>query len=63
MEIPLAGAAEGGLTMSDSEKIKLISRMISDFWEFNEKEHMENGAVAMVTAIYTVVEMEASDGN
>ena len=49
--------------MSDSEKIKLISRMISDFWEFNEKEHMENGAVAMVTAIYTVVEKEAPDGN
>lgn len=31
--------------MSDSEKIKLISQMISDFWEFNEAEDMRNGVV------------------
>ena len=44
--------------MTDTEKVKLISQMISDFWDFNEKEHMENGAVAMVTAIYSVAEFE-----
>ena len=44
--------------MSDTDKVRLISQMISDFWEFNEAEDMRNGAVAMVTAIYPVVEME-----
>ena len=44
--------------MTDSEKIKLISRMITDFWEFNSEEDVHNGAVAMVTAINSVVEFE-----
>lgn len=42
--------------MTDTEKIKLISRIITDFWEFNEKEDMRNGAVAIVTAICSVVD-------
>lgn len=49
--------------MTDREKLNLISMMIADFWEFNEKEHMEKGAVAMVTAINSVVEFgERADG-
>lgn len=44
--------------MTDSEKLKLISRLITDFWEFNEKEQMEKGAVAMVTAICSIVDFE-----
>lgn len=46
------------MRMTDTEKVKLINRMIADFWEFNETEDMRNGAVAMVTAICTVVEFE-----
>lgn len=42
--------------MTDCEKIKLISRMITDFWEFNSEEDMHNGAVALVTAICSVVD-------
>ena len=44
--------------MTDTEKIELIGKMISDFWEFNSEEDMRAGAVAMVTAINTVVEFE-----
>ena len=52
------GAAEGDLKMTDTEKISLISKMIVDFREYNETEDMRSGAVAMVTAINSVVEFE-----
>ena len=42
--------------MTDREKLELIAVLIADFWEFNEKDQMENGAVAMITAINTIVE-------
>lgn len=42
--------------MTDSEKVKLIDKLIADFWEYNSEEDMRNGAVAMVTAILSVVE-------
>lgn len=41
--------------MTDREKLELIAVLIADFWEFNEKEHMEKGAMAMITAINTIV--------
>lgn len=44
--------------MKDAEKVKLISKLIADFWEFNETEDMRNGAVAIVTAISTIVDFE-----
>ena len=44
--------------MTDTEKVNLISKMIADFWEFNETEDMRNGAVSMVTAINAVVDFE-----
>lgn len=49
--------------MTDSEKVKLIDKLIADFWEYNSEEDMRNGAVAMVTAILSVVEFGVeSDG-
>lgn len=42
--------------MSDTEKLKLINKMIADFWEYNDTEDMRNGAVALVTAINTIAE-------
>ena len=42
--------------MTDTEKVKLISRIISDFWEFNDQEEAKNNAAAMVTAIGSVVD-------
>lgn len=47
--------------MTDPQKINLISKMIADFWEFNEPEDMRASAVAMVTAINSVVEFEEDD--
>lgn len=44
--------------MTDSDKLKLIKKMIDDFWGFNEAEDMRNGAVAIVTAISTIVDFE-----
>ena len=42
--------------MTNTEKVKLISKMIGDFRELNSEEDMHNGAVAMVNAIFSVVE-------
>lgn len=42
--------------MTDTEKITLISKIIADFWEYNSDENMKNGAVAIITAINSVVE-------
>ena len=47
--------------MTDTQKINLIGKMIADFWEFNEPEEMKAGAVAMVTAICSVVDFEEVD--
>ena len=44
--------------MTDTEKVNLISKMIADFWEYNDTEDVRNGSVAMVTAIGTVVDFE-----
>ena len=44
--------------MSDSEKVLLISQMISDFWEFSEPAQIEKNALGVVNAIYTVVEFD-----
>ncbi len=46
--------------MTDTQKINLIS-MIADFWEYNEPEDMKAGAVAMVTAICSVVDFKEVD--
>ena len=46
--------------MSDTEKINLIQKMISDFWECNSNEQIEKSAFAIVTAIYTAVGFEGS---
>lgn len=42
--------------MTDTEKVQLISRIIADFWEYNEPEDMRNGAAVIVTAISSVVD-------
>lgn len=47
------------MTLSDSEKISLISQIISDFWEFSEPEQIEKSALGVVNAIYSVVEFDA----
>lgn len=44
--------------MTDTEKLNLISKMIADFWEYNEPEEARAGAMAIVTAINSVVEYE-----
>lgn len=41
--------------MTNEEKINLISKMIGDFWEYNEQEEQKVGATVMVTAIHSVV--------
>lgn len=42
--------------MTDTEKVALIGKIIADFWEYNDDEDMHGGAVAIVTAINSVVE-------
>jgi len=48
--------------MSDSEKIKPIGRMITDFWICNDANDVQDGAVALLNAIGTVVDFEVCDG-
>lgn len=53
----------GGLTMSDTEKITLIRKMISQFWEYHNQETITKSAEVLVTAINSVIEYkEAGDG-
>ena len=52
-----AGTAKGGI-MTDTEKIKLIGKMINDFWEFHTNELITAGAETFITSIYSVVELE-----
>ena len=47
--------------MNDSEKLKLIESMISDFWEFSDNEQINNCSNAVLTAIYTVVNFDAKE--
>lgn len=42
--------------MTDAEKVKLIKKIIVDFWEFNSDEDMRNGAAVITTAICSVAE-------
>ena len=42
--------------MTDREKLELIGTMIADFWEFNKMEYWEKGALAVVSAISTIVD-------
>lgn len=44
--------------MSDTEKIALITQMISDFWEFHDVEKLTDQAEVFVTAIYSVANFE-----
>ena len=44
--------------MSDKEKIQLISKMISDFWEYHEADTITAGTEVFVTAINSVVWFE-----
>lgn len=55
MRCSLAGK---GKTMNDTEKLKLISKMIADFWEFHDESKYAIGAEVFVTAIYSVVEFD-----
>lgn len=44
--------------MSDKEKIQLIAKMISEFWEFHEQGTITAGTEVFVTAINSVVWFE-----
>lgn len=44
--------------MTDGEKLRLIDKMIADFWEFHDSEKYEIGAEVFVTAIYSVIAFE-----
>lgn len=49
--------------MSDTEKITLIRKMISQFWEYHNQETITKSAEVLVTAINSVIEYkEAGDG-
>lgn len=48
--------------MSDSEKIKLIGRMFTDFWICNDADDVQDGAVVLLNVIGTVVDFEVCDG-
>lgn len=44
--------------MSDQEKLKVIEKMITDFWEYCDEQKQRAGAEVLITAILTVVSME-----
>lgn len=44
--------------MSDAEKIRLIRKVIIDFWRHNSVAQMKQGAVAVVVAIHTIAAFE-----
>ena len=44
--------------MTDTEKVKLINKMINDFWDFHDESKYQMGAETFVTAIYSVTEFE-----
>lgn len=41
--------------MSDTEKLKLINKMIVHFWEMTDAENYRNDAFIILSAISTVV--------
>ena len=49
-------------TMSDSQKVLLISRIITDFWEFNDEQNQKDGAMALITAICSIVDYGDTNG-
>lgn len=48
--------------MTDTEKIALISKMIADFWEYQNEDKINAQAVAFVNAINSVVDFEVENG-
>ena len=44
--------------MDAQTKLNLINKIIAEYWEYNEKEQIINGAPAIITAISTVVDFE-----
>lgn len=42
--------------MTDTEKVALIAKLISDFWDRNEAEDRKDGAIHVVNAIDTVLQ-------
>ena len=49
--------------MTDSEKVKLIHKLIQDFWDYNSDDEIKAGAMVLVSSISTVLEFgEAEDG-
>lgn len=47
--------------MTDTEKVALIATVIKEFWDYNDEKHMENGAMAMVTAISSIVDFKGKE--
>ena len=47
--------------MTDTDKVKLINKMISDFWEFHDESKYATGAECFVTAIYSVTDYDGED--
>jgi hypothetical protein len=42
--------------MSDTEKIKLIQQLITDFWGFSSDDEVKQGAITLVTAIHSIID-------
>lgn len=47
--------------MTDSEKIALIDRVIADFWELNETEDRNLGAIHVLNAISSILDFEGKE--
>ena len=45
--------------MNDTEKVKLIGKIIGDFWEYSSDDEINAGAATLVVAINTVVEFKS----
>lgn len=47
--------------MSDTEKVRLIGKMIADLWEYHEADRITAGAEVVLTAINSVVEFGTAE--
>ena len=45
--------------MNDTEKVKLIGKIIGDFWGYSNDDEINAGAATLVVAINAVVEFES----
>lgn len=49
--------------MTDNEKLKLISDMICDFWQYSDSSKETSGALTMLDVISSVIEFKTENAS